>query len=75
MRAKNKDECKIVNVPRAYDAPPLAIAVRARQERRRSTYVESSFSRKRQHDDGPAARSRLVASKQVNKQALHPPHH
>ena len=56
-------------------SPYAYIAVRARRERRRATYVESSFSRKRQHDDGRAARSRLVAIKQFSKQAPHPPHH
>ena len=36
--------------------------VRARQERGRATCVENSFSQKRQHDDGPVVRSRLVDS-------------
>ena len=49
------------------------IVVRARRERDRAPSVESSFSRKRQHDDGRAARSRLVAIKQFSKQAPHPP--
>ena len=51
------------------------VAVRARQERGRATCIENSFSRKKQHDDGRTARSRLVAIKQFSKQAPHPPHH
>jgi hypothetical protein len=42
----------------------IHVAVRARRERGRATRGENSFSRKRQHDDGRASRSRLVAIKQ-----------
>ncbi len=51
------------------------LAVRARRERGHATCGENSFSQKRQHNDGRAARSRLVAIKQFSKQAPHPPHH
>ncbi len=42
----------------------LWIVVRARRERERASCVESSFSRKRQHDDMVAAARSLVVSKQ-----------